>query len=275
MIRNGFTVDLEDWFQGLTSTNRQPERWPALESRLEENAQRLLALLDQHQVTATFFVLGTVAEQYPELIRRIDAGGHRVEGVDVESVLVDDDVAVQDSLYTAGRRGVGTTVLMEKIAGAAAEEKRPLADVAAVARKVNDFGRTMGMALTGCTPPAKGQPIFTLAEDEMVSGAPTFGGGTASTAPFSVTSSYLVTSLNADLLDSLHAADYPEYLQNGLIRPQGIGQEGRALEGPQPENARQDPRRTRELEEHHHDQAERQGARGSRLAVGRPGRRAR
>jgi dihydroxyacetone kinase-like protein len=91
----------------------------------------------------------------------------RAEGVEVESVLVDDDVAVQDSLYTAGRRGVGTTVLMEKIAGAAAEEKRPLADVAAVARKVNDFGRTMGMALTSCTVPAAGKPTFDLPEDEM------------------------------------------------------------------------------------------------------------
>jgi dihydroxyacetone kinase-like protein len=91
----------------------------------------------------------------------------RAEGIEVESVLVDDDVAVQDSLYTAGRRGVGTTVLMEKIAGAAAEEKRPLADVAAVARKVNDFGRTMGMALTSCTVPAAGKPTFDLPEDEM------------------------------------------------------------------------------------------------------------
>jgi phosphoenolpyruvate---glycerone phosphotransferase subunit DhaK len=89
------------------------------------------------------------------------------EGIEVESVLVDDDVAVQDSLYTAGRRGVGTTVLTEKIAGAAAEEKRPLAEVAAVARKVNEFGRSMGMALTSCTVPAAGKPTFDLPEDEM------------------------------------------------------------------------------------------------------------
>ena len=91
----------------------------------------------------------------------------RAEGIEVESVLVDDDVAVQDSLYTAGRRGVGTTVLMEKIAGAAAEEKRSLADVAAVARKVNESGRSMGMALTSCTVPAAGKPTFDLPEDEM------------------------------------------------------------------------------------------------------------
>ncbi|HET6952628.1 MAG TPA: dihydroxyacetone kinase subunit DhaK [Acidimicrobiales bacterium] len=91
----------------------------------------------------------------------------RSEGIEVESVLVDDDVAVQDSLYTAGRRGVGTTVLMEKIAGAAAEERRSLADVAAVARKVNEQGRSMGMALTSCIVPAAGKPTFDLGDDEM------------------------------------------------------------------------------------------------------------
>jgi dihydroxyacetone kinase-like protein len=91
----------------------------------------------------------------------------RAEGTEVESVLVDDDVAVQDSLYTAGRRGVGTTVLMEKIAGAAAEQRRPLAEVAAVCRKVDEQGRSMGMALTSCTVPAAGKPTFELGDDEM------------------------------------------------------------------------------------------------------------
>jgi phosphoenolpyruvate---glycerone phosphotransferase subunit DhaK len=91
----------------------------------------------------------------------------RAEGIDVESVLVDDDVAVQDSLYTAGRRGVGTTVLMEKIAGAAAEERRPLKEVADICREVNESGRSMGMALTSCTVPAAGKPTFELGEDEM------------------------------------------------------------------------------------------------------------
>jgi len=91
----------------------------------------------------------------------------RSEGVEVESVLVDDDVAVQDSLYTAGRRGVGTTVLLEKIAGAAAEEKRPLKEIADLCRKVNDNGRSMGMALTSCTVPAAGKPTFELGEDEV------------------------------------------------------------------------------------------------------------
>ncbi|MCW2504564.1 MAG: dhaK [Actinomycetia bacterium] len=88
-------------------------------------------------------------------------------GVQVTSVVTNDDVAVQDSLYTAGRRGVGVTVLLEKIAGAAAEEGRSLADVAAVARKVNDNGRSMGMALTSGTVPANGKPTFDLGDDEM------------------------------------------------------------------------------------------------------------
>jgi dihydroxyacetone kinase-like protein len=91
----------------------------------------------------------------------------RSEGVDVESVLVDDDVAVQDSLYTAGRRGVGTTVLLEKIAGAAAEERRSLKEVADIAREVNANGRSMGMALTSCTVPAAGKPTFEIGDDEI------------------------------------------------------------------------------------------------------------
>jgi phosphoenolpyruvate---glycerone phosphotransferase subunit DhaK len=88
-------------------------------------------------------------------------------GTEVKAVVTDDDVAVQDSLYTAGRRGVGVTVLLEKIVGAAAEEGRSLADVTDLAKKVNDQGRSMGMALTSCTVPAAGKPTFDLADNEM------------------------------------------------------------------------------------------------------------
>jgi phosphoenolpyruvate---glycerone phosphotransferase subunit DhaK len=88
-------------------------------------------------------------------------------GVEVVSVVTDDDVAVQDSTWTAGRRGVGVTVLLEKIAGAAAEQGRPLAAVADVARTVNANGRSMGIALTSCTVPANGKPTFDLGEDEI------------------------------------------------------------------------------------------------------------
>jgi dihydroxyacetone kinase-like protein len=91
----------------------------------------------------------------------------RGEGIDIESVIIDDDVAVQDSLYTQGRRGVGTTVLSEKICGAAAEAGRSLKEVADVCRKVNGWGRSMGMALTSCTVPHVGKPTFDLPEDEM------------------------------------------------------------------------------------------------------------
>ena len=89
------------------------------------------------------------------------------EGIEVEAVVINDDVAVQDSLYTAGRRGVGATVLAEKICGAAAEEKRSLADVTELCRKVNANSRSMGMALTPCITPASGTPSFELAENEM------------------------------------------------------------------------------------------------------------
>src|SRR3984893_9080839 len=89
------------------------------------------------------------------------------EGIEVESVVTNDDVAVQDSLYTAGRRGVGVTVLLEKIVGGLAETGAPLSQVAGLARKVNNQGRSMGMALTSCTVPAAGKPTFDLGEDEM------------------------------------------------------------------------------------------------------------
>ena len=88
-------------------------------------------------------------------------------GVDVASVVTDDDVAVQDSLYTAGRRGVGVTVLVEKIAGAAADQGRSLPEVADVARKVNANGRSMGVALSSCTVPTAGKPTFDLPEGQM------------------------------------------------------------------------------------------------------------
>jgi phosphoenolpyruvate---glycerone phosphotransferase subunit DhaK len=89
------------------------------------------------------------------------------EGIAVESVLIDDDVAVQDSLYTAGRRGVGATVLAEKIAGAAAERGSDVQAVAGVARRVNERSRSFGIALSSCTPPAAGEAIFELPAGEM------------------------------------------------------------------------------------------------------------
>ena len=123
-------------------------------------------------------------------------------GVAVTSVITNDDVAVQDSLYTAGRRGVGVTVLVEKIAGAAAEEGRPLAEVAGVARKVNDNGRSMGLALTSCTVPAAGKPTFDLPDGQMevgigIHGEP--GRRRVPTAPAAEIAEMLVTPILADL----------------------------------------------------------------------------
>ncbi|WP_407563468.1 dihydroxyacetone kinase subunit DhaK [Streptomyces sp. 184] len=89
------------------------------------------------------------------------------EGIQVAKVLVDDDVAVTDSLYTAGRRGVGATLFVEKIAGAAAEEGAPLERVEALARKVVESSRSFGVALSACTTPAKGSPTFDLPDGEL------------------------------------------------------------------------------------------------------------
>ncbi len=92
------------------------------------------------------------------------------EGILVQNILIDDDVAVKDSLYTAGRRGVGTTVLAEKIVGAAAEAGYDLTACAGLCRKVNQYGRSFGVALSSCTVPAAGKPTFELGEAEVEMG---------------------------------------------------------------------------------------------------------
>ncbi len=89
------------------------------------------------------------------------------EDVKVEAVVIDDDVAVKDSLYTAGRRGVGTTVIAEKLCGAAAEAGYDLQKVTDVCRRAKENGRSMGMALTSCTVPSAGKPTFEIGDDEM------------------------------------------------------------------------------------------------------------
>jgi dihydroxyacetone kinase-like protein len=89
------------------------------------------------------------------------------DGVPVESVVINDDVAVEDSTWTAGRRGTGATVFVEKIVGAAAEAGTDLTTAAGLAREVNDRSRSFGVALTPCTVPAAGKPGFELGEDEI------------------------------------------------------------------------------------------------------------
>jgi len=124
------------------------------------------------------------------------------DGVEVATVVTDDDVAVQDSTWTAGRRGVGVTVLLEKIVGAAAEEGRDLAAVTAIAEKVDANGRSMGMALTSCTVPAAGKPTFDLPDDQMeigigIHGEP--GRHRVPLAPASEIAEQLVEPILADL----------------------------------------------------------------------------
>jgi dihydroxyacetone kinase-like protein len=92
------------------------------------------------------------------------------DGIEVKIVVVNDDVAVKDSTWTVGRRGVAGNFFVIKAVGAAAEKGASLDDLVKLGERVVAVTRTMGMALTGCTPPAKGTPIFTLAEDEMEMG---------------------------------------------------------------------------------------------------------
>jgi dihydroxyacetone kinase-like protein len=110
-----------------------------------------------------------VVKNYTGDVMNFDMAADMGKGddIEVETVLTNDDVAVEDSLYTAGRRGVGVTVLVEKICGAAADDGKSLAEVAELGRRVNANGRSMGMALTPCITPGSGEPSFELAEDEV------------------------------------------------------------------------------------------------------------
>lgn len=137
-------------------------------------------------------------------------------GVRVESVVVDDDVAVRDSLYTAGRRGVGTTVVLEKLVGAAAEAGRDLNACLALARRVNASGRSMGMALTSCTVPAAGRPTFELGDDEMEVGIGIHGEPGRQRLPLAPARE-VATMLLDPVLDDLDVAGAPVIaLLNGM-----------------------------------------------------------
>ena len=123
-------------------------------------------------------------------------------GAQVSTVVINDDVAVEDSTWTAGRRGVGLTVLLEKIVGAAAEQGRDLAAVTSLAQHVNASGRSMGMALTSCTVPAAGKPTFEIPDDMMeigvgIHGEP--GRHRVPLAPASSIAQQLVEPILADL----------------------------------------------------------------------------
>ncbi|WJE26954.1 dihydroxyacetone kinase subunit DhaK [Bacillus cereus] len=110
-----------------------------------------------------------IIKNYSGDIMNFKNGAHLAteDGIEVDYVKVDDDIAVEDSLYTVGRRGVAGVIFVHKIAGAAAEAGMDLGAVKAVAEKAAANVRTIGLALTSCTVPASGSPTFTLAEDEM------------------------------------------------------------------------------------------------------------
>ncbi|GAA2206950.1 dihydroxyacetone kinase subunit DhaK [Nonomuraea monospora] len=108
-----------------------------------------------------------IVKNYTGDVLNFEMAAELTEDVEVASVLIDDDVAVRDSLYTAGRRGTGATLFAEKMAGALAEEGAPLHEVAAVAAEVDERSRSFGIALSSCTVPAAGKPTFDLPETDV------------------------------------------------------------------------------------------------------------
>ena len=139
------------------------------------------------------------------------------EGIEVVPVVINDDVAVEDSLYTAGRRGTGATVFVEKIAGALAEQDADLAAVAAVAREVNDRSRSFGVALSPCIVPAAGKPTFELGDAEVELGIGIHGEPGRTRAALAGAS-----ELAAVALDAIRA-DLPVSGQDLLVMVNGMG----------------------------------------------------
>jgi dihydroxyacetone kinase-like protein len=139
------------------------------------------------------------------------------EGIAVRTVLVDDDVAVQDSTYTAGRRGTGATVFVEKIAGALAEDGADLDAVAQVARRVNAASRSFAVALTACTTPAAGRPGFDLPDDEIEVGVGIHGEPGRRREKLAGAKEIVATAMDAILSDQpLDPADRTIVMVNGL-----------------------------------------------------------
>jgi dihydroxyacetone kinase-like protein len=159
-----------------------------------------------------------IVKNYTGDVLNFEMAAELVAGeIEVQSVVTNDDVAVQDSLYTAGRRGVGVTVLLEKIAGAHAEAGGSLADVAATATKVNAQGRSMGLALTSCIVPAAGTPTFQLGDDEVevgigIHGEP--GRRREKLAPIDDMAEWLVSPIVSDL--GLKSGDTVLAFVNGM-----------------------------------------------------------
>ncbi|TDC00944.1 dihydroxyacetone kinase subunit DhaK [Nonomuraea longispora] len=150
-----------------------------------------------------------IVKNYTGDVLNFEMAAELAEDVEVASALVDDDVAVQDSLYTAGRRGTGATLFVEKIAGALAEEGVPLADVADVARAVDERSRSFGIALTSCTTPHAGKPTFALPETDVELGIGIHGEPGRARVPMAP-----ARELAATAMDAVHG-DLP--LQGDLL----------------------------------------------------------
>ena len=138
-----------------------------------------------------------------------------MDGIEVKEVVVNDDVAVQDSLYTTGRRGVAGTVFVHKIAGALAEKGASLDEVQAVAQKVIDNVRTMGMAIKPCTVPAAGKPGFELADDEMEIGIGIHGEPGVEKKPLETADEIVDTLLEKILADIDYSGSEVAVMING------------------------------------------------------------
>ncbi|MGP3930490.1 dihydroxyacetone kinase subunit DhaK [Nonomuraea sp. KM88] len=150
-----------------------------------------------------------IVKNYTGDVLNFEMAAELAEDVEVASVLVDDDVAVQDSLYTAGRRGTGATLFVEKIAGALAEEGAPLNDVAAVAGAVDERSRSFGIALTSCTTPHAGKPTFDLPATDVELGIGIHGEPGRARVPMAP-----ARELAATAMDAIHG-DLP--LQGELL----------------------------------------------------------
>ena len=139
-----------------------------------------------------------------------------MEGIKVKQVVVNDDVAVKDSLYTVGRRGVAGTVFVHKIAGAKAEAGGSLEEVQAVAQKVIDNVRTMGVAIAPCTVPAAGTPGFELSEDEMEVGIGIHGEPGTHKEPLKTADEIADTLLDQILNDMDYSGQEVAVMVNGM-----------------------------------------------------------
>ncbi|WP_254271715.1 dihydroxyacetone kinase subunit DhaK [Haloarcula marina] len=160
-----------------------------------------------------------VIKNYEGDVMNFETAGEMVEmeGTNVAEVVVDDDVAVEDSLYTSGRRGVCGTILVHKAAGAKAAEGADLGEVQRVAQKVVDNVGTMGMALTSCVTPEKGEPTFDLGEDEIELGIGIHGEPGVERTDI-MDADAITTELTESVLDDLELDDGQEVMTivNGM-----------------------------------------------------------